>query len=65
MLDDTNPNDYCPLNTDPFLDLSTYLKSLLLPSDPQKAFEPFNAATVKIVRANTIINRMMKQQPWE
>jgi tetratricopeptide (TPR) repeat protein len=65
MLDDTNPDDYCPLNTDPFLDLASYLRSLLLPGDPQKAFEPFNAATVKIVRAQTIINRMMKQQPWQ
>jgi hypothetical protein len=65
MLDDSNQADYCPLNTDPFLDLAAYLKSLLLPSDPQKAFEPFNDATVKIVRAQTIINRMMKQEPWE
>ena len=52
----------CPLNTNPFQDLSAYLKSLPTSDDPQKVFKAaINAAEI-IAKAQSIIDQMLKQQ---
>ena len=55
------------LNTDPFLDLAGYLKSLL-PSDtnssenhPHKLFESLHETAKKIVTVQNVIHKMLKQ----
>ena len=57
-------NDYkssaCPLNTEPFLDLSNYLKSINA-SDPQKFFEGLQGIADKIVSAQNAIEKMVKK----
>jgi len=61
-LDDTATTDYCPLNTDPFLDLASYLKSLPPSDDPLKGVEVLSDAVNKIVQAQNVIDKMLKQQ---
>ena len=55
----------CALNTDPFLDLASYLKSLPPSDEPQKVFETLRDIAKKIVTAQNVIDRMLKQQAKE
>ena len=62
-LDDAIPYAYCPLNTEPFLDLAGYLKSLLLPSNkPTRVFYDLHETANRIVSAQSIVTRMLRQQ---
>lgn len=61
MLDNNNMDMDCPLNTGPFLDLATYLKSLPTSDNPQKVFESFYKTVAKIVEAQNVIAGMQKQ----
>jgi hypothetical protein len=61
-LDDHNKSNDCPLNTEPFLDLPGYLKSLPASDDPQKVFESLHETAKKIVSAQNVIVGMLKQQ---
>lgn len=63
ILDDAGEYMYsdCPLNTEPFLNLSDHLKSL--PSnDAQKIFYGLSEVAKKIVKAQNTISQMLKQQ---
>ena len=51
-----------PLNSEPFLDLRGYLKSLPPSNNPQKVFNDLIAAVNKIIAAQNDIHRMLKQQ---
>ncbi len=52
----------CALNSEPFLDLARYLKSLPPPKNSQAAFEA-SAKTARILAtAQSVIHRMLKQQ---
>jgi tetratricopeptide (TPR) repeat protein len=55
-LDDDNRNDVCALNTDPFLDLAGYLKSL------KPSFDGLYYAAKEIVEAQNVLDKMLKQQ---
>ena len=57
-----NFDDWCPLNSDPFLDLATNLKSLLASGDPKEVFDAFYRTAKTIVTAQNVIDRMLKQQ---
>jgi hypothetical protein len=60
-LDDSDENNDCPLNTEPFLDLAGYLKAL--PSDdPWEIFDGLLDAAERIVGAQNVIAGMLKQQ---
>lgn len=61
-LDDGDKSNDCPLNTEPFLDLAGYLESLRSSGEPQKYFESLHATAKKIVRAQNVIEGMLKQQ---
>jgi hypothetical protein len=61
-LDDDDKGNGCPLNTEPFLDLAGYLKSLPRTDDPQKIFESLHETAKKIVTAQNVITGMLKQQ---
>jgi hypothetical protein len=50
------------LNTEPFLDLTGYLKSLPKSDDPQKVFESLRDTATKIVTVQNVITRMLKEQ---
>ena len=60
ILDDDYKSNAYPLNTEPFLDLSNYLKSINA-SDPQKFFEGLQGVADKIVSAQNAIKKMMKK----
>jgi hypothetical protein len=61
-LDDRNPNSDCALNADPFLDLAGYLKTLPPSDDPQKVFNALYEPAAKLVKAQNVIDQMLKQQ---
>ena len=61
-LDDATTTDYCPLNTGPFLDLASYLKSLPPSDDPQKVFEGLSDTVKRTVQAQIVVDQMLKQQ---
>jgi len=61
-LDDDNKSNDCPLNTEPFLDLAGYLKSLPSSDVPQKVFDSLYEVARKIVRAQNIIHLMLKKE---
>jgi len=67
-LDDGDDRNDCALNTAPFLELATYLKSphstdpLFSSDNPQKVFDSLADTAKKIVEAQNIINQMLKQQ---
>jgi tetratricopeptide (TPR) repeat protein len=54
--------DYCSLNTDIFLDLAGYLKSLQRSDDPHKLFYALYNTASKIAGAQIVIDQMLKQQ---
>lgn len=60
-LDDSDKINYCPLNTEFFLDLDSYLKSLVRSDDSEEVFEGLKRTAEKIVRAQIIIEKMMKK----
>ena len=60
--DDEPHADYCALGTYPFLDLPGYLKTLAPFGDPEKIFEALYDTADRIVRAQIVINRMLKQE---
>jgi tetratricopeptide (TPR) repeat protein len=61
-LDDSNGYGYCPLNTEPFLDLAGYLKSLPQSDDPEEVFHSLYGTAAKLVKAQNVIQKMLKQQ---
>jgi hypothetical protein len=61
MLDD-NSQSSMALNTEPFLNLAGYLKSLPPSDDPEKVFKSLNETAKKIVNAQNVIVGMLKQQ---
>jgi hypothetical protein len=61
-LDDDNMDNDCPLNTEPFLDLAAYLKSLPPSDDPEKVFYALHKTAEKIITAQNVISKMLKQQ---
>jgi hypothetical protein len=61
-LDDDNKSNDCPLNTEPFLDLAGYLKTLPPSDNPQNVFESLRETAEKIVSAQNVITGMLKQQ---
>ena len=61
LLDDDNRSSKCALNTEPFLDLADYLKSL--PSDDsQKIYNGMFHAGESVTTARQTIHQMLKQQ---
>jgi len=54
--------DLCPLNTDLFLDLAGYLRSLPSPDDPKTVFKGLLKTAFRIVEAQYVITEMLKQQ---
>ena len=67
ILDTDDKNDtypyskVVPLNSELFLDLRGYLKSLPPSNNPQKIFNDLIAAVNKIIAAQNDIHRMLKQ----
>ena len=63
-LNDTKDWDKCALNTGRFLDLASYLKSLLLSDNPTNnfGFGDLYDAAYQIVIAQNVIDQMLKQQ---
>jgi len=61
-LDDGNPSADCALNTEPFLDLAGYLKSLPPSDNPQEVFKGLEDVAKKYVTAQNTIDRMLKLQ---
>jgi len=61
-LDNEDRYDYCSLNTDIFLDLAGYLKSLQRSDDPHKLFDALYNTASKIAGAQIVIDQMLKQQ---
>jgi hypothetical protein len=55
-----NDHGDCALNTEPFLDLSSYLAAQHS-EDPQKFFNALEGTTQQIVKAQNIIEKMLKQ----
>ncbi|TAN38300.1 MAG: hypothetical protein EPN25_14135 [Nitrospirae bacterium] len=51
----------CPLNTEPFLDLAGYLKSLPPSDNPQRAFDSLHKTAETIVKAQNVITGMLRQ----
>jgi tetratricopeptide (TPR) repeat protein len=60
-LDDQSAYNDCALNTDPFLDLASYLTSQHS-DDPETLFYNINVTAEKIATAQNIIDKMLKQQ---
>ena len=64
-LDDRNKDhdedDDCPLNTDPFLDLASYLTTQHS-DDPKKLLYALIATAKTIIKAQNTIDKMLKQQ---
>ena len=61
MLDSDSRYDVA-LNTEPFLSLAGYLKSLPPSDNPHKVFESLHETAKKIVGAQKVISGMLKQQ---
>jgi hypothetical protein len=66
-LSSTNPWErfgvlWIALNADPFLDLAGYLKTLPPSDDPQKVFNALYEPAAKLVKAQNVIDQMLKQQ---
>jgi tetratricopeptide (TPR) repeat protein len=62
-LDDDNSKDVCALNTDPFLDLASYLKSLPPSEAPQQFFDAiYWGAANQISMAQNAVDKMLRQQ---
>jgi tetratricopeptide (TPR) repeat protein len=61
-LDDSNKTNDCALNTGPFLDLASYLKSLPSSNTTQEVFETLHPIVSTIVKAHHDIDKMLKQQ---
>lgn len=61
-LEDNDQTHNCPLNSAPFLDLPGYLKSLSTSSDPQVVFDALRRTADKLIMAQLVIDRMMKEQ---
>ncbi len=59
-LDDSNETDDCPLNTEPFLDLDSHLKSLVRSEDAKDVFEGLKQAAEKMVKARNILLQLLK-----
>jgi hypothetical protein len=59
---DDGSNSYCPLNTEPFLDLAGYLKSLPPSSNPRDVFKSLQETANTIVNAQIVIHQMLKRQ---
>ena len=53
---------HCALNTEPFLDFSSYLASLPSSDDAPKQFNAFRDAAERIIKAQNYIDSMMKLQ---
>lgn len=60
-LDDNDKANKCPLNTGPFLDLDSYLKSLTR-SDAQGVFNYLHETGKTMVAAQNVITAMLKRQ---
>ena len=60
-LDDDNKRSDCALNTEPFLDLAAYLTSLPA-GDSKKSFSGMAEAAEKIVKAQSVLASMLRQQ---
>lgn len=60
-LDNGDQSNDCPLNTGPFLDMAVYLKSLSPSSDPQKVFNSLHKTARTIVKAQNVIQQMLRQ----
>jgi hypothetical protein len=60
-LDMTSEYDDCPLNTDLFLDWAGYLKGLHS-DNPETLFSALRDAAGKIIKAQNIVDRMLKSQ---
>ena len=50
------------MNADLFLDLAGYLKSLPPSDDPQKVFKALHDTAERLVKAQNVIDQMLKQQ---
>lgn len=61
MLDD-NSRYGVALNTEPFLNLAGYLKSLPPSDNPEKVFESLHETAKTIVKAQNVITAMLKEQ---
>ena len=61
-LDDGNKSNACPLNTEPFLRLADYLKTLPPSDDSHKVLESLHKTAKTLVTAQNIIVGMLKQQ---
>lgn len=60
-LDDGNKSNECPLNTEPFLRLAEYLKSLPPSGDSQKVLDSLHKTAKTLVTAQSVITGMLKQ----
>jgi hypothetical protein len=60
-LDDSEKANYCPLNTELFLDFAAYLGSQNS-NDPEILFNTLKETAEKIVKAQNIVGQMLKQQ---
>ena len=61
-LDDDVEKDDCPLKTEIFLDLDSYLKSLLRSDDSGEVYGRLKNSAEKIVKARNIIMQSLKAQ---
>jgi tetratricopeptide (TPR) repeat protein len=61
-LDDGNQTDDCALNSDPFLDLPTYLNTLPQSDNPQVYFDALARVGYRLARAHSVIKRMLKER---
>jgi hypothetical protein len=75
-LDDRGDKSSCPLNTDPFLDLASYLRALptlplsgnwadsvksLPPDDPVRVFISQRETAEKLIAAQDVIHQMLRR----
>lgn len=61
-LDDKDETNVCPLNTEPFLDMNSYLKSLMNSEDAEDLFKGLKIAAENIVRSGNIVFQLLKIQ---
>jgi tetratricopeptide (TPR) repeat protein len=61
-LDDVSKNSDCPLNSGPFLDLAGYQQSLPPSDDPSTRIDALSGEALTIVRAQSVIDQMLRQQ---
>jgi hypothetical protein len=64
-LDDDNQSSDCALNTRPFLDLTGYQTSLPRSDDPNDRVKALAGEAKALVKAQRVIDRMLKQQAQE